>query len=530
MELHADRPAQSLLLFRSWAVLLAVALSGCGGKGGHTRPTLADRTWLELRSPGFVLVTDLGEATARARLLELERQRIALMASYALVAPHRRAPSLEPMSVIFFASPDELDDVVWRDSIGGFVGPSPDFGARRVVVTAEVRSRGRVSAEAVRREILIHEIAHVLNQRYFGQAPVWLSEGLATFYETLRLGDDSLRLGEPSVMDRGGGLRRGGALPKASAILGYDHESFYGRGDRRNYVAAWFLVHLLNSPKYQPRFRNYLTALSHGVARDRAWQGAFDSVSMDELDDDFYAYHRAPDLRVWKSAYRPPVQPQVTAVRRLRPGEVHAMWASLQILRSEQSAREPTDLRDARRHVALAQELDPTWTGGLYWSAVCEYRARGGSREQAAKLMRDYTAREVTDPRGWYGLLQIELHRIVPASLTGLEGTPPAQLHVLRPIAERLGELARTSPELNLTAWYYALAHQPELGMPFATRALELEPGDPYTLDTMALLLYLSGRLDEALIMQEQAVNGLAESRPGADMLLRLAHYRKRSN
>lgn len=529
MELHADRGAHPLLLRGAWSVLLAVVLCGCGGKGGHTRPTLADRTWLELRSPGFVLVTDLDEGKARARLLELERQRIALMASYALVAPHRRAPSLEPLAVIFFANPEELDDVVWRDSIGGFAGYSPDFGTPKVVVTAEVRSRGRISADAVRRELLIHEIAHVLNQRYFGQAPLWLNEGLATFYETLRVGEDSLQLGEPSVMDRGGGVRRRGALPKASAILGYDHATFYRRRDRRNYVAAWFLVHLLNSPKYLPRFRNYLTALSHGVGRDRAWQGAFASVSMDQLDDDFYAYWRAPDLRAWRSAYRPPLQPQVTAVRRLRPGEVHAMWANLQILRSEASARGPSDLRDARRHVALAQQTDPTWTGRLYWSALCEYRARDGSLEQAAKLMREYTAREATDPRGWYGLLQIELQRIVPPSFTGLEDAPPAGLSAVLPIAVKLGGLAQTSTQLNLTAWYYALAGQPELGMPFAARALELEPGDPSTLDTMALLLYLSGRVNEALIMQEQAVNMSAESGPGPDMLRRLARYRQLS-
>jgi hypothetical protein len=66
--------------------------------------------------------------------------------------------------------------------------------------------------------------------------------------------------------------------------------------------------------------------------------------------------------------------------------------------------------------------------------------------------------------------------------------------------------------------------------MPFAARALELEPGDPDTLDTMALLLYLSGRNDEALIMQEQAVNMVAENGPGRGMLLRLARYRQRSD
>lgn len=504
---------------RANTVLLACALTGCLGVTG-VRRGIAKRTWYELRSEHFVLVTDLPRQRAEARVRNLEQLWQALADMYVLVVPDR-APPRARMRSILFRDCDDFRDVLWLEGVVGYVERSRDFESKPTVVTCE--------GMPTRTRILLHELAHAFNYHFFSDTPAWLNEGLATYFQTLEIEDGKAILGRLPWHDVGFWLRPKW-LPSLERLLSLDYDQFYAGKRRRNYFAAWKLVHLLNnySDDYHARFQRFLAAVASGVDRMEAWRQAFDGIPFEKLSKQYADYQYRQQIRLYTTPYELRESSRPIRARELRVGEVHALWAELQIVRAFNAKRSHPDLRAARIHVGLAAKQDPSWNGALFWRGVVDFWSAVATDKSTGAVgeLRRYVAAEPGSARGWLGLVSARLNEVVPKGHTGLEARAPAGLEALEDDVRELARHASTFAELNLVAYYFALRRQPATGFNFARRALEQDPRCAGCLDTLALLLYQLGRYKEALALQERAIAVMAEIRPSAEARERLEHYR----
>jgi hypothetical protein len=499
----AARPAMAL-------AAIGLAIAGCAA---HADP--ARRTWHEVRTRRFTLVTDLSSDRAVERAKELEALGAALNARYILAVPRGPAPA-GPARVIHLAS---CEDLRRRDgrTIGGFVAESPDFGYERLIVTCNYG--------AMWTEIVLHELTHDLNHRYLASLPAWLEEGLATYYQTLDVEGDKVMVGRAPGMDAHY-WQDVAILPRLDELLTMSQAQLVGLESRRGYFAAWKLTHLLanGSRDNHRRFGRLLVSLAterDGQERDAqsAFRAAFGDV-LDQVTADYRLYHRRRDLNIWNLPYKPADGSDEGAVqsRTLRRGEVQALWIEFWLAHNARS--------EVLDHLARLEREDPAWPRRLYWRAVVQSRLRlPGVRP--VELLRKYVRQAPDDGQGWLALVNLEMDRFVPDGHLGIEPEPPPGLEQIEEQVRGLVRVSATSAQLDQVGWYYALRRKPQIGLNFTIRALDAEPGCGNCWDTLALLYYHAGRVNEAVAAQERAVALLAERGVSPAVKARLVHYRR---
>lgn len=492
---------------------MALALGGCGAT--NVKRDLAERGWHELSSENFRLITDMDLDDARARFRRLEQLRWALVDTYSLIVPGLK---LRPQQflIVHFGRCRDFREVA-GEGVAGYVTTMPDFQGTGVMVTCDTNNS----------KTLLHELVHIMNRTIFSTMPLWLNEGLAAYYETLRVRDGKVRIGEfprsyASVWSHAAFLLSLDELRSAGPDVFYEL-------DRRpkNYFAAWKLVHMLNSqsPEYHARFRRYLLNLARGIADAESWKRAFGDLPAGKLARDYRYYQNRTELRHYEASYRYRNQVAAPAVRRLRAGEAHAVWVALQLIASRKhgnSARRRASARAAvERHLDFMESDDPGWSGVLYWRAIAA-SAIPKRRAEAIALLRKYVAREPKDSRGWLALVALQM-----PNRTGLEPDPPRSLASIRPDVMKLVEVGHSAADLNVIGWFFALSDEPATGLNFARRAIAQRPGCADCWDTLALLLFRAGKHDLAVAAQERAISMLGDTRPSDGALARLAAYRR---
>ena len=279
------------------------------------------------------------------------------------VFPRCEAPEItERVSVTMIARGDEYDHFAiaqtsgfFRPARAGIVGDDP---------TLVVRS-GSGLASGYFTQVYVHELTHRFVARCYPEAPPWLHEGMARFFETMQVGQDVVVgiapyrvAGNASWVSPflSGGLeilqvspRR---LPVPSALVALSDADFYRLDTRSwNYASGWALIHMLSlgsDAALRNRFTQYLAGTSdHGS--DPAWFAQ--SFEGADLDRQFQAYLSGARLER-RVPYTPPPLSDPPAVA-LSPGEAHLRLASFSSRRGEQSMRD-----EVLAHLALAAD-DP---------------------------------------------------------------------------------------------------------------------------------------------------------------------------
>lgn len=483
-----------------------VAAAACGGPSATWRDVSA-RPWLELRSDAFVMATDLSEREARARFGELAALREAVLEHIGLVFPGAH-PHLAPFRVVHLRSCGDVRRV--HDIAAGFVTRARDWSGMTLMVTCENQVLGR--------SLLVHELTHVVVRAVLPAGDPWLQEGLAQYYETIRIERGQVVIGAVPKRGAAGRFVPIETVRKLRA-------AFYGPTIQHNYVAAWRLVHLLNSRHHHAAFVRYLTALRSGASEDAAWAASFGDVA-GKLEARYRDYGSGMLLDVYRGKDRSQGSPATRpAVRTLRRGEIHAVW--LDMLLSSGVTR--SDARGAAAtHIRMLEAEDPGWSGATFWKAVVVAWHGGRPRRgEAEKLLRAYVAAEPRDERGWTALVSVADSRIVPLDHDPITDKPPARLGAIAHDVHRLLTVATTSNALNTAAWYYALTRQPEVGLALAQQAVTAEPTCGACYDTWALLLAQAGELDAAVVAAERAVAMYLEAGVPDDVARRLDQLRR---
>jgi tetratricopeptide (TPR) repeat protein len=111
--------------------------------------------------------------------------------------------------------------------------------------------------------VATHEYTHLLIGQVGGPIPVWLNEGLAELYSTLRQDGDKVLVGIPPP-GRGQALLREPWIPLGTLLSVTDDSPLYNERSRAGlfYSESWALVHMLNlDHNYRPHLAAMLAAL-----------------------------------------------------------------------------------------------------------------------------------------------------------------------------------------------------------------------------------------------------------------------------
>jgi hypothetical protein len=221
-------------------------------------------SWIEVQTPHFVIVTDVGEQKGRSTAIEFERIQAFFQQSLA-IATKRRSPSVTVFAV---KNADAMRKLLPEYFAGGFspyrVHPAGVFFHNQsryfAIVELDTQRSGRF-------ETLYHEYYHALTVPIFPDLPLWLSEGLAEFYGRTQIKDEYALVGEPD-RDLLELLKQNRLIP-LDVLVSVDKKSpYYNEAQKASmfYAESWLLTHylMIGSPDSHQLLVQYLKALAEG--------------------------------------------------------------------------------------------------------------------------------------------------------------------------------------------------------------------------------------------------------------------------
>lgn len=239
----------------------------------------AGEQWVRLTTPHFEMYTTGGEKRARETILYFEQIR----SFFSKAATVKSAATEFPVRVIAFKSPKQYEPYSPNAVAGAFFVPGR---FRDYIVMGDMEPEHLPGA--------IHEYTHLLIHHSGINLPLWLNEGLADLYSTLKpLGGKSM-VGD-LIPGRVAELQTEKWLP-FDVLTSVDHSSpIYNEKKHSGifYSESWALAHMLYlSPGYQEHFSAFVTALAGGANSEAACQSAYGKTGA-QVYKDLQAYlHR----------------------------------------------------------------------------------------------------------------------------------------------------------------------------------------------------------------------------------------------
>jgi hypothetical protein len=269
-------------------------------------PSRGGPKWVELQTDHFTMWTDDAPDHARKLVRSMEKlQQIV----YGIAFPDARATTRT--FVIAFRNTKELHAYV-AEGFGAQAFPLPNaFDQPAIVVPADAVER--------RPDMLTHELAHVISFNVLPQQTHWFAEGLATYFESIRLDDftGTLDVGVPPRGRLMGARQR--ALPVAE-LFACNRMSCL---DGTYYATAWaFFAFLVSAhPRELVAYMQRIAATP--LAQQNAlWSQMFPQLAPEVVD---------LELRAWiahgrSSVKRFTIEERDVAIaeRELADADVHA--------------------------------------------------------------------------------------------------------------------------------------------------------------------------------------------------------------
>ncbi len=498
-----------------------VAPPGCIVRPPLEAPSQDGERWIELRSQHFTLATDLEpeEATRAIRTFE---HVYAVLAR--VIFGESRPPDFETQ-VVAFRSESEFRAFVPSPFGGRYVRRLPND----IDTSPTMLIFGRLTPS--NRIMFIHELAHRFNHVALGSIPLWLNEGLAQFYSTVRGNVEKPIVG---ALDPEAGFASGSVwsdpnhvifhgrripsaqLPRPSRLMRFDRDAFYGSGHRidqessweqqeaasRNYAAAWALVHMLMSGDSKQALRMQRFLRERASADSEDGPQTFSDLDPDDLDREFDAYVKK--ALPWRQHHEPapPVVGQVQQ-RELKESRVLLWWARLHSFEGASTAR-AEQLLD--RALALSRDDDPEvqfWMGRLKMIKRQPKAAEG--------YFKSALSSEPDNARYQTALALLYLNdKDGPGA-----GWPATERRVLlRGAMDQLAKVARTAVELNLVATDMIFEGKAEDALPFAQKACAADSDCWECFHTHAAAAFQTGDASAAEILERSALQRLPEEAP----------------
>jgi tetratricopeptide (TPR) repeat protein len=326
------------------------------------------------------------------------------------------------LKVRLFASYDEYEEYYQRS--GTALGNTPLAYFSRSLNSIVMYSDER---DVALRAVVFHESSHQFLNRYTYDAPRWINEGLAEYFEGWKIPDDGPAQRRPHLFDLQLVQQ---ALAKDSylsprELVEMPSETFVKFGehypelhDYLHYATAWSVVCYSLETSYEDdrdRMRRYLADL-----RDKGPNAKFEVDDWDRFTERWRAY-----------------------VLKLDPERTDATDHFLVAT----GFRQNSDWKDAVAELELALEKDPSLPSARYWLGYCCKRM--GNYPKAIEAFERVRTDDPDDSRAPYNLARIHLgidrETAKPDPATALE------------LAEAASRLA--SDENPLYLWLVAKCH-----------------------------------------------------------------------
>ena len=272
--------ARRWLLCRFFAGLLISEIITSSVASAGNKPT-----WIELRSPNFIVVTNAGEGQARRTAYQFEMIR-------AVIRSHlgQKQGSVEqPVIIIGTKDENTLKSMLpefWAQKgaahpAGFYLGATD---ADYIVLRLDVG----LNQEAYEPfEPVYHEYVHYLTRHLIARLPLWMVEGLAEFYGNTQIRSREAYVGAPSTSNLRI-LHEQQMLP-VSTLFEIDASSPYYHEQNKTsifYAESWALTHYLIARDWKDkthRLTDFIELLGTGIdLKDAASRTIGDTKALDD--------------------------------------------------------------------------------------------------------------------------------------------------------------------------------------------------------------------------------------------------------
>jgi tetratricopeptide (TPR) repeat protein len=444
-------------------------------------------TWVEVRSPNFIVVSNAGEKQARKAATQFEQIRTLFRSSLAAAGGH-------PTSIItILAVKDEksMSELLPEYWTKGHSHPSGWFAYRmeQFYIAVELDAQGTNPYETV-----YHEYYHSLTMPYFPNLPTWLSEGLADFFGNSEISGNTATMGraDPLLIEQ---LRQSMLIP-LDVLFKVDHNSpYYNEHNKTSlfYAESWALTHYLfigDNQSHRPTLMAYADALSQGKSADEAATIAFGDLK--KLQAGLSSYISKYTFSYYQTKAPSELPPTDLRVRTLSDAEVDACRGGFFAVRGRSQEALPM-LEEAVR-------LDPNLAFAYQNLGLAQY-----FNNQRTEALASVTKAIALDPKnGLTRYLRAYL------STTG-GGTMPDDSQIQDDLRQSIALSPDFAPPYGLLSWFLSTRDENlSEALSLARKANALQPGNiSYQLDVAQVLLHMH-RYDEAQSIALRAGSGAA--------------------
>ncbi|HTA46303.1 MAG TPA: tetratricopeptide repeat protein [Bryobacteraceae bacterium] len=225
-------------------------------------PAFAADQWLHLATPHFEMYTDVGERSARDAILYFEQVR----SFFTEAAPVRGGVTEFPVRIVIFKNEKQYRPYAMNSfATAYYVGTQ----WRDYIVMQDADTEHLPAA--------IHEYMHLIVRHSGLELPVWLNEGWADVYSTLKPIGKKTALGD-LIPGRVQELNGGKWLDFNTLTSADQHSPYYNEANRAGmfYSESWALVHMLYlAPDYKQKFPAFVGAILQRKTAAEACQIAY---------------------------------------------------------------------------------------------------------------------------------------------------------------------------------------------------------------------------------------------------------------
>jgi tetratricopeptide (TPR) repeat protein len=321
----------SLLLLVSFVASAAIRISAAGNQ----------TSWIQVRSPNFIVVTNANGQEARRVAYQFELIR----AVYKEFFGPKRFAVEQPIVIIAAKDENTLKALLpqfWEKK--GLMHPAGVYQDGADVSYVLLRLDVSMNQEASQPfEPVYHEYIHYLMRRTIAQLPLWMVEGLAEFYGNTRVENKRVLVGAPSYSNVM--LLRQKQLLPVTTLFEIDAFSPYYHEESKTsifYAESWALTHYLmvrDGRDKTHRVQDFIEML---------WKG---------IDAKEAATKTIGDPKVLEDALRSYVQNSAFRVAAVDPPKIDESGFQTSSMSDAESLAVRADFMAHDRHFAQAQQM-----------------------------------------------------------------------------------------------------------------------------------------------------------------------------
>ena len=237
-------------------------------------------SWLQVRTPHFLVVSNASEKDARIAAHKFEAMRSVFQRVFPEADLDTASPmlvfALEDVRSVRALEPSDYLDQGQLKLAGLFL-----YAQERDYILILLNAPGNHPYAPI-----YHEYAHFVFSRLHEWMPLWLTEGIAEYYQNTEVLDDRVRLGkgDPGIQSV---IDYTPLLPLSTLFAVDPHSSYYHESDKGSifYAESWALTHYLKDKDQLEgthRLNDFLDLLQRNVDPNAAAQQAFGDL--DELE------------------------------------------------------------------------------------------------------------------------------------------------------------------------------------------------------------------------------------------------------